>query len=113
MEFSQIGTTDCAVSRLGFGCCAASNYDYGPLDEAAWIDAVHAAVDAGINFFDVAGVYGFGKAESLLSRALGTKRHKVIIATKGGRKCESQSRVSRGSSRQKLVRDLGEGWRRL
>ncbi len=51
MEFSQIGATDCAISRLGFGCAAASNYDYGPLDEAAWIDAVKAAVDAGINFF--------------------------------------------------------------
>src|SRR5229473_2604149 len=113
MEYGRIGATDCAVSRLGFGCCAASNYDYGPLDEAAWIDAVHAAVDAGINFFDVAGVYGFGHAESLLSRALGNKRHEVIIATKGGLKWDSQSRVSRDSSRQQIVRDLEDSLRRL
>ncbi len=113
MEFGLIGATDCAVSRLGFGCCAASNYDYGPLDEAAWIDAVHAAVDAGINFFDVAGVYGFGQAESLLSRALGNKRHEVIIATKGGLKWDTQSRVSRDSSRQQIVRDLEDSLRRL
>src|SRR5260370_27573751 len=82
MEFSKIGATDCAISRLGFGCAAASNHDYGPLDEAAWIDAVKAAVDAGINFFDVAGVYGFGYAEHLLSRALGTRRLHIAIVTK-------------------------------
>ena len=113
MEFGLIGATDCAVSRLGFGCCAASNYDYGPLDEAAWIDAVHAAVDAGINLFDVAGVYGFGQAENLLSRALGNRRHEVIIATKGGLKWDSQCRVSRDSSRQQIVEDLEDSLRRL
>ena len=113
MEFSRIGATDCAVSRLGFGCAAASNYDYGPLDEAAWIDAIHAAVDAGINFFDVAGVYGFGHAEHLLSRALGNKRHGVIIATKGGLKWDGQGRVSRDASRQQIAQDLEDSLRRL
>src|SRR5713226_4350289 len=113
MEFSQIGATDCAISRLGFGCAAASNYDYGPLDEAAWIDAVHAALDAGINVFDVAGVYGFGHAEHLLSRALGNKRHEVIIATKGGLKWDGRGRVSRDASRQQIVQDLDDSLRRL
>jgi aryl-alcohol dehydrogenase-like predicted oxidoreductase len=113
VEFGSIGATDCAVSRLGFGCCAASNYDYGPLDEGAWIDAVHAAVDAGINLFDVAGVYGFGHAESLLSRALGNKRREVIIATKGGLKWDGQGRVSRDGSSQQIVQDLEDSLRRL
>jgi len=113
VEFGLIGTTDCAVSRLGFGCCAASNYDYGPLDEAAWVDAVHGALDAGINFFDVAGVYGFGRAESLLSRALGNKRHEVIIATKGGLKWNSHGKVSRDGSRQQIIQDLEDSLRRL
>jgi aryl-alcohol dehydrogenase-like predicted oxidoreductase len=113
MEFSRLGATDCAVSRLGFGCAAASNYDYGPLDEAAWIEAIHAAVDAGINFFDVAGVYGFGHAEHLLSRALGNKRHGVIIATKGGLKWDGQGRVSRDASRQQIAQDLEDSLRRL
>lgn len=113
MEFSRIGAADCAVSRLGFGCAAASNYDYGPLDEAAWIDAVHAALDAGINFFDVAGVYGFGHAEHLLSRALGSKRHEVIIATKGGLKWDGRGRLSRDASGQQIVQDLDDSLRRL
>jgi len=113
MEFGWIGATDFPVSRLGFGCCAASNYDYGPLDEVAWIDAVQGAIDAGINFFDVAGVYGFGLAESLLSRALGNKRHEVIIATKGGLKWDSQGRVSRDCSSRQIVQDLEDSLRRL
>src|SRR5260370_3051911 len=113
MEFAPVGSPDCIVSRLGFGCAAASNYDYGPLDEAAWIDAVQAAVDAGINLFDVAGVYGFGQAERLLSRALGDKRHEVIIATKGGLKWDGRGRVSRDSSSQQIVQDLEDSLRRL
>jgi aryl-alcohol dehydrogenase-like predicted oxidoreductase len=113
LEFGLIGASDCPVSRLGFGCCAASNYDYGPLDEAAWIDAVHAAVDAEINFFDVAGVYGFGEAETLLSRALGNKRHEVIIATKGGLKWDSRGRVSRDTSRQQIIQDVEDSLQRL
>jgi aryl-alcohol dehydrogenase-like predicted oxidoreductase len=113
MEYCRIGAADCAISRLGFGCGAASNYDYGLLDEAAWIDAVHAAMDAGINFFDVAGVYGFGHAEHLLSRALGDRRHEVIIATKGGLKWDGRGRVSRDASRQQVVQDLDDSLRRL
>ncbi len=113
MEFGRIGATGCAVSRLGFGCGAASNYDYGPLDEAAWIDAVHAALDHGINFFDVADVYGFGYAEHLLSRALGNKRHEVIVATKGGLAWDDRGRVSRDSSRRRIVQALDDSLRRL
>jgi aryl-alcohol dehydrogenase-like predicted oxidoreductase len=77
------------------------------------MDAVHAAVDAGINLFDVAGVYGLGQAESLLSRALGNKRREVIIATKGGLKWDCQGRVSRDASSQQIVQDLEESLRRL
>jgi aryl-alcohol dehydrogenase-like predicted oxidoreductase len=113
MEFSKIGATDCAISRLGFGCAAASNYDYGPLDEAAWIDAVKAAVDAGINFFDVAGVYGFGYAEHLLSRALGNRRHHIVIATKGGLKWDGVRHVTRDASQQQILQGIEDSLRRL
>jgi aryl-alcohol dehydrogenase-like predicted oxidoreductase len=113
MEFGRIGGTDCIVSRLGFGCGAASNYDYGLLDEAAWIDGVGAALDAGVNFFDVADVYGFGHAENLLSRGLGSKRREVIIATKGGLRWDDNGRVSRDASPKWIVRALEDSLRRL
>ena len=46
--------------------------------------AVRQAVDLGVNFFDTADVYGLGRSEELLARALGQLRHQVVIATKGG-----------------------------
>jgi aryl-alcohol dehydrogenase-like predicted oxidoreductase len=113
MEFGRIGLPDCAISRLGFGCGAASNYDYGLLDEASWIGAVGAALDEGINFFDVADVYGLGSAEDLLSHALGNKRHEVIIATKGGLKWDDQGRVSRDARPQRIVQAIEDSLRRL
>lgn len=114
MEFGRIGGTDCVVSRLGFGCAAASNYDYGMLDEAAWVDAVGAALDAGVNLFDVADVYGFGHAESLLSRALGDRRRDVVIATKGGLRWDDNSGcVRRDTSPKWIRRALDDSLRRL
>src|SRR5258708_5794483 len=113
MEFAPIGSTDCFVVGVGFGCAAGRNYDYGALDEAAWIDAVKAAVDAGINFFDVAGVYGFGHAEQLVSRALGNRRHDIVIATKGGLKWDSYCRVTRDLSQQQVRQGIEDSLRRL
>ncbi len=78
-----------------------------------WTDAVHAALDSGINFFDVADVYGFGHAEHLLSRALGNRRHEVIIATKGGLVWDDRGRVSRDSSPRRIVQALDDSLRRL
>jgi aryl-alcohol dehydrogenase-like predicted oxidoreductase len=68
------------VSRLGIGC---SNFGKRCGADAAE-DVVHSALDAGINFFDVADVYGNGTAESLLARGLGRHRDEAIIATKFG-----------------------------
>jgi aryl-alcohol dehydrogenase-like predicted oxidoreductase len=113
MEFAVLGTSGCTVSRLGFGCAPAGAYDYGPIDETAWITAVHAALSEGINFFDVADVYGFGRAEELLSRALGERRHDVVIATKGGLVWDEQGRVTRDSSRVQIARAIESSLRRL
>jgi len=54
------------------------------VDEAKWMAAVHCALDLGINFFDTADWYGFGKSEEVLAQALGSHRDEVIIVTKVG-----------------------------
>ncbi|HEY6212699.1 MAG TPA: aldo/keto reductase, partial [Vicinamibacterales bacterium] len=63
---------------------AIGGYDYGRVDDEQSIAAIHRALDAGINFFDVADVYGLGHAERVLAKALGPRRNQVVIATKGG-----------------------------
>jgi len=113
MEYVKLGATDRQISRLAFGCAPASGYDYGPVDEAAWVDAVRAALESGINFFDVADVYGFGKVEELLSTALAENRHDVTIATKGGLVWDENGRVSRDSKPLQIRRAIDNSLRRL
>lgn len=68
------------ISRLGVGC---SNFGKRcGADEV--VDTVNTALDMGVNFFDVADVYGNGTAEELLARAIGNRRHEAVIATKFG-----------------------------
>jgi len=78
MEKRRIGSL--AVSVVGLGC---NNFG-GRIDAAATAKVVEAALDAGINFFDTADVYGGTKSEEFLGRALGRRREEVVIATKFG-----------------------------
>ncbi|HTW22672.1 MAG TPA: aldo/keto reductase [Candidatus Baltobacteraceae bacterium] len=113
MEYRHLGKTSLSISRIGFGCGPASGYDYGPVDEAEWRAAVSLAFDRGVNFFDVADVYGFGRAEEMLAEALGEKRREVVIASKCGLAWDSAGRVRRDLSRANVLRAVEESLRRL
>jgi aryl-alcohol dehydrogenase-like predicted oxidoreductase len=113
MEYAPLGSGGRAISRLGFGSAPASGYDYGWVDESAWIETVRASLDRGMNFFDVADVYGFGRAEELLSRALGDDRHRVALGTKFGLAWDSRGTVRRDASPAYLARALEASLRRL
>jgi len=78
MQTRQIGSLN--VSIVGLGC---NNFGRR-LDAEATARVVNAALDAGINFFDTADIYGTGQSEDYLGRALGSRRSNVIIATKFG-----------------------------
>ncbi len=78
MEKRRIGSLEASV--VGLGC-----NNFGPrLDAAGTAAVVHAALDAGITFFDTADVYGTGRSEEFLARALGERRDEVVIASKFG-----------------------------
>lgn len=78
MDTRRIGSLD--VSVVGVGC---NNFGRR-LDAEATAKVVNAAVDAGINFFDTADIYGSTKSEEYLGRAIGKRREDVVIATKFG-----------------------------
>lgn len=89
MRQRQLGRSGVAVSEIGFGAWGiGGNKDgavaYGPTDEAQSLDALSAAFDAGINFFDTADLYGFGESERLIGKAFTGRRDRVVIASKGG-----------------------------
>jgi len=79
MEFRRLGESGLKVSEIGLGC---NNFG-GRMDQSATSAVVGAALDAGINFFDTADVYGgAGKSEEMLGAALGKRRGEAIVATK-------------------------------
>ena len=80
----QIGSL--RVSVTGLGC---NNFGRR-IDAEGTAKVVHAALEAGINFFDTADIYGGTKSEEYLGRALGRKRRDVVIATKFGMKVDDE-----------------------
>ncbi len=83
MEYRRLGKSSLIVSALGLGCMGMSEF-YGAPEEAESIATLHRAIDRGITFFDTADVYGIGRNEELLWRALAKRRNEIIVATKFG-----------------------------
>ena len=82
MQFNQIGKTGMKVSNLGFGASSLGGVFHGIREDEA-IQAVHTAVDGGINFIDVSPYYGHLKAEMVLGKALkDIKRDRYVLSTK-------------------------------
>lgn len=84
MEYITLSNSDLKVSRLCMGGCPMGGYDWGNTTELDFIDAIHAALDLGINFFDTANTYGFGQSEKTLAKGLGSHRQDVVIMSKFG-----------------------------
>ncbi len=86
MEHVEIRGLPFPVSRIGLGTWAIGAWMWGGGAEAEAIRTVHAALDAGVNLLDTAPIYGFGRAEEIVGRALATsgRRGEVAVATKLG-----------------------------
>jgi aryl-alcohol dehydrogenase-like predicted oxidoreductase len=85
MRTRRLPGTDLDLSVVGFGAWAIGERWWGDdVTEARSIAAVHAALDVGITWFDTAPVYGWGRSEEVLRKALGPRRKDVIVATKVG-----------------------------
>jgi aryl-alcohol dehydrogenase-like predicted oxidoreductase len=83
MEQRTLGRDGLKVSALGLGCMGMSEF-YGDGDEAESIQVIHRAIDEGITFLDTADVYGSGRNEELVGRAIKGRREQVVLATKFG-----------------------------
>jgi L-galactose dehydrogenase len=85
MDYTLLGNTGLKISKLSFGASSLSAV-FHAVDESEAIKAVHAALDAGINYFDVAPAYGGTASETVLGKALkGISRNRYFISTKVGK----------------------------
>lgn len=103
------------ISVIGLGCweLSGSNVWQGSNDEDS-IKVVHKALKAGINFFDVAPVYGFGHAEEILGRAIeGFPRDKILIATKCGLIWDEHKRIKRCLKPESVFQEIDQSLKRL
>jgi len=81
MNYRNLGNSDLKVSEVSFGTWAIGG-GWGEVTDEESLKALHYAIEAGVNFFDTADVYGAGHSEELLAKATKGKHDKVHIATK-------------------------------
>jgi methylglyoxal reductase len=110
MQVSTLGNSDLRVSRIGFGTWPIGGThgkgDYGSVDDRAAIRAIRHALDLGITVFDTAPVYGHGRAETILAKALSGRRDEVVLVTKCGLHwSESEQKFYPDSSQHAIIAD--------
>jgi aryl-alcohol dehydrogenase-like predicted oxidoreductase len=113
-ERSEIPGTSLKVSPVAIGTWAIGGWMWGGTDEAESIATIRAAFERGINVVDTAPVYGFGRSEEIVGKAIaeGRLRSDVLIATKAGLQWDGGS-VARNASRARILREVEDSLRRL
>jgi aryl-alcohol dehydrogenase-like predicted oxidoreductase len=91
MQYRRLGRTGFDVSAVSFGAWAIGG-SWGTVDDAVSLRALHAAMDAGVNFVDTADVYGDGRSERLVARLRRERTgERLVVATKAGRRLPKQT----------------------
>jgi len=108
MQTRKLGLSDLYLTTIGLGTWAMGGGDWkfgwGPQDDTNSLNAIHAALDQGINWIDTAAIYGHGHAEEVVGKGIKGIRNEVIIATKCGRIWEGDSREIGKSLRANSIR---------
>lgn len=108
MEYRRLGNSGLKVSAVGVGC---NNFGMR-IDQPATDAVVGAALDAGINFFDTADVYGGSQSEVMLGKALAGRRDEAVIATKFASPM-GQRQDQKGGSRRYIMQAVEASLKRL
>jgi aryl-alcohol dehydrogenase-like predicted oxidoreductase len=114
MELTDIPGTSLKVSPVAIGTWAIGGWMWGGTDEAESIATIRAAFEHGINIVDTAPVYGFGRSEEIVGKAIaeGRLRADVLIATKAGLQWDG-GKVTRNAGRARILREVEDSLRRL
>lgn len=114
MIYKKVSKIQEEISAIGIGCWNFGG-DWDLTDDKKSESIIHAAIDMGVNFFDVAPVYGWGHSEVVLGKALKDSglRNKVIIASKGGLLWNDAHETTNNLSKKSLLSEIDETLTRL
>jgi aryl-alcohol dehydrogenase-like predicted oxidoreductase len=114
MDYLDIAGLTPRASRVALGTWAIGGWMWGGSDEKEAIRTIHAALDSGINLIDTAPVYGFGRSEEIVGKALaaGGRRKHALIATKVGLDW-TDGKPFRNASKARIVEEAEQSLRRL
>jgi aryl-alcohol dehydrogenase-like predicted oxidoreductase len=110
MNYRALGRTGWKVSEISFGAWAIGG-SWGNVSDEDSLAALNKAIDSGINFIDTADVYGNGRSERLIAQLKKSRKEKIIVATKAGRKLPKQT--VEGYSRENITLWVEESLRNL
>ncbi|MFB0516596.1 MAG: aldo/keto reductase [Candidatus Neomarinimicrobiota bacterium] len=117
MRMRKLGKTELELTTIGFGAWAIGGGDYafgwGPQEDQDSIKAIHKALDMGINWIDTAPVYGLGRSEEVVGRAIKGLRNEVVIATKCGFIWDDERRITNYLKADSIRREAEASLRRL
>jgi aryl-alcohol dehydrogenase-like predicted oxidoreductase len=112
-----LGNSDLQLTPIGFGAWAigGGNWDYGwgPQDDNESIEAIHRALDLGVNWIDTAAIYGLGRSEEVVARALKTTSHKPYVFTKCSMRWHEDRSIYRSLRADSLAEEIEASLRRL
>ena len=114
VELIDIPGTSLKASPIALGTWAIGGWMWGGSDETEAINTIHAALDHGVTLIDTAPVYGFGRSEEIVGKALaaGGRRNGVLIATKVGLDWKD-GQPFRNASRKRINKEIDDSLRRL
>ncbi|NIR52018.1 aldo/keto reductase [candidate division KSB1 bacterium] len=114
MEFVKLRDSEFKASCIGLGTWAIGGWMWGGSDERESIRTIHAALDKGINLIDTAPVYGFGRSEEIVGKAVAGygNRDKIIIATKVGLEWRDDE-IVRNSTKKRIRKEIDDSLKRL
>ncbi|MGN8158279.1 aldo/keto reductase [Salinisphaera sp. RV14] len=115
METREINSEGLSASRIGLGTWAIGGWKWGGTDEAESIRTIQSAPDRGVTLIDTAPVYGFGRSEEIVGKAVdkGRIRDQVVIATKCALEWDDDGGVQRNATKQRIFKEVDDSLRRL
>ncbi|QEL19112.1 aldo/keto reductase [Limnoglobus roseus] len=117
MQTRQLGNSDLRITPIGFGAWAIGGggwaFAWGPQDESESVAAIHEALDLGINWIDTAAVYGLGKSEEVVAKALEGVRDRPYLFTKCGRVWDETRTIGKRLKADSIRRECEASLKRL